>query len=147
MTDDPSKGLFSYLVGPQASAINAFRCIVIFVTMFAGLFLKTLLTLGMHTTMQKYMAKKPSDVMKFLTGDDFLREIIGRGILTAVFQLLGWIIIGKFAGSKILVGPDMGKKRKKRQTQSRIKAKSPLLDPLWAKEQYFQLVPKDLIHS
>eukprot|EP00094_Tigriopus_californicus_P009906 TCALIF_09552-PA protein Name:"Protein of unknown function" AED:0.40 eAED:0.40 QI:88/1/0/1/1/1/2/0/240 len=147
VSENPSKGIFSYLFGPQATAVNAFRCIVVFVTMFAGLFLKTLITLGMHTTMEKYMAKTPSDVMKFLTRDDFLREIIGRGIMTAVFQLLGWIIIGKIAGSRILVGPEMSKKRKKRQTISRIRPKNPTLDPMWAKEQYFQLVPKELLHS
>ena len=85
-----SSGSFSslsFLLGPQSVATNVFRCAVAFAFVFAGLFVKTLLTVGMGDTMPALADASVKDVMGFLGSEGVVRDLIGRGVLSAVFQV------------------------------------------------------------
>ena len=58
-----------------------------------------------------------SDISQHLTSDKFLRGIVGRGILGAFFQLVGWTLIGYFGGTDIFTLPATIRRRRSSDNQ------------------------------
>ena len=104
------------------------RCVVGFLFTFAGIVGKTMLTVGMHDTMHQFMDKDMNEYWEMVSNDTFLKESLIRGILSTMFLVLGWPMIGLFAKTTIfsftnfseLIGLDFSRSqtnRKRRQAQ------------------------------
>jgi len=87
-----------------------------------------MLTVGMHETMHQFMDKDMNEYWEMVSNDTFLKESLIRGILSTMFLVLGWTMIGLFAKTTIfsftnisqLIGLDFSRSqnnRKRRQAQ------------------------------
>ena len=81
--------------------ITFFRCVVGFLFTFAGIFGKTVMTIGMHDTMHQFMDKERGEYWNMVSNDAFLKDSLIRGILSSMFLELGWLIVGLIAKSAI----------------------------------------------
>ena len=90
MDQGPLGSLFS----AQSAAKGVVRCGFFFTFIAAGLLGKAMLTSGLPATMTKMLATTWQDVEEHITDGKVLRNVISRGLLAAVFQLVGWSLIG-----------------------------------------------------
>ena len=113
-----------------------FRCIVGFLFTFAGIIGKTMLTIGMHDTMHQFVDKDMGQYWDMVSNDKFLKDSLIRGILSTMFLVLGWTMIGLIAKTAIfsytniaeMLGLDFlnerQKKRRKRQIHQKVSSYS-----------------------
>ena len=88
-----------------------------------GIVGKTMLTVGMHETMHQFVDKDMDEYWSMVSNDKFLKDSLIRGILSTMFLVLGWSIIGLIAKSTIfsftnftqLFGTDLSSRKKKRR--------------------------------
>lgn len=128
---DSQISLFADILGPQAIGGNVMRCVVGFLFTLVGILGKTMLTIGMHDTMHQFIDSDMDEMWNMVSNDKFLKDSLIRGILSTMFLVLGWSMIGLVAKSAIfsstnpleifessIFGGDR-RKRRKRQVKDR----------------------------
>ena len=103
------------------------RCVVGFLFTLVGILGKTMLTIGMHDTMHQFIDKDMDEMWNMVSNDKFLKDSLIRGILSTMFLVLGWSIIGLVAKSAIFSSTNPleifestifgGERRKRRKRQ------------------------------
>ena len=90
-----------------------------------------MLTIGMHDTMHQFLDKDMDEMWSMVSNDKFLKDSLIRGILSTMFLVLGWSIIGLVAKSTIfsftnlgqMFGFDLSTREKKRRRREARKNK------------------------
>lgn len=128
---DSQISLFADILGPQAIGGNVMRCVVGFLFTLVGIVGKTMLTVGMHDTMHQFLDKDMDEMWNMVSNDKFLKDSLIRGILSTMFLVLGWSIIGLVAKSAIFSSTNPleifestffgGDRRKRRKRQVKYK--------------------------
>ena len=88
-----------------------------------GIVGKTMLTIGMHDTMHQFLDKDMNEYWNMVSNDKFLKDSLIRAIISTMFLVLGWSIIGLIAKSAIfsftsikqILGTDLSTRKKKRR--------------------------------
>ena len=103
------------------------RCVVGFLFTLVGILGKTMLTIGMHDTMHQFIDKDMDEMWNMVSNDKFLKDSLIRGILSTMFLVLGWSMIGLVAKSAIFSSTNPleifestifgGERRKRRKRQ------------------------------
>ena len=88
-----------------------------------------MLTVGMHDTMHQFLDKDMDEYWGMVSNDKFLKDSLIRAILSTMFLVLGWSIIGIVAKSALFSSTDVlseisefnifGRKKKRRRRQTR----------------------------
>ena len=70
----------------------SYRIVFFYLAVAVILILKTALTVGLQETFNQFANANTETIMTSLSKDTFLTGIIGRGILSGIFQVLGWTL-------------------------------------------------------
>ncbi len=95
-----SLSYLNFLLGPQAVATNLYRCVAGFAFVFLTLAMKSLVTVGLTRTGHHILDAiiSPGSLVADLARQEFLRDVIARRVLGALFQVVGWTLLGLAAG-------------------------------------------------